>query len=243
MTKECVYPWTKVTGNDPRKDYHWNDEWLMKASDPRIGTFGKYRNSLMTNQMKLMFGIVPTDFDDFIFASQVLQAEAMKTFVELFRSQKFAGKSGLIWWNVRDGWPQVSDAVVDYWGERKRAYYALRNVQQDQLVMVRDDGGVFAVNDTRRPVVGRVKIKDRESGELVFEAEYAVPVNATKEIGVVAWSGQGVLDIAYEQDGVSRRNWFLYGEPPFELGKIKKWMGADDGRPTGAEHEKWRMSQ
>lgn len=238
MTKECVYPWTKVTGNDPRKDYHWNDEWLMKASDPRVGTFGKYRNSLMTNQLKLMFGSVPTDLDDFIFASQVLQSEAMKTFVELFRSQKFAGKSGLIWWNVRDGWPQVSDAVVDYWGERKRAYYALRNVQQDQLVMVRDDGRVFAINDTRRPVGGRVKITDRESGKLVFKAEYVVPANASKEIGGITWLGQGVLDIAYEQDGVSRKNWFLHGEPPFDLDKMKKWMGADDDRPADVGREK-----
>lgn len=227
MTKERVYPWAEVTGTNPRKDYHWNDEWLMKASDPRVGEFGRHRNSLMTNQLKLMFGEVPADLDDFIFASQVLQAEAMKTFAELFRSRKFAGKNGLVWWNVRDGWPQISDAVVDYYGERKRAYHALRNVQQDQLVMVRDDHRVFAINDTRRPVVGRARITDRESGQIVFESDYSVPANAAKEIGAVSWSGQGVLDIVYEQDCVSRKNWFLYGEPPFELLKMKEWMNPD----------------
>ena len=224
MTKENVYPWTKVTGADPKNDYHWNREWQFKASDPWLDGFGSRRNSLMTNQLKLMFGEVPTDFDDFILASQIVQAEAMKTFAELFRSQKFTRKNGLIWWNVRDGWPQISDAVVDYYGGRKRAYYALRTAQVDQLVMVRDDHRVVAVNDTLRPVRGRVTITDRASGKTVFEKSYEVPANAAAEIGSVAWLGQGVLDITYEQGGEAHDNWFLYGEIPFDFRKVKEWF-------------------
>ena len=224
MTKGCVYPWTKVTGPDPWKDYHWNREWQFKASDPWIDGFGFRRNSLMTNQLKIMFGEVPTDLDDFILASQIVQAEAMKTFVELFRSQKFTKKNGLIWWNVRDGWPQISDAVVDYYGGKKRAYYAIRNSQHNQLVMVRDDQKVVAVNDTLNPVTGKVRIADRESGKDLLEKSYSVPANAAAEIGVVAWSGRGILDIAYEQGGEEHMNWFLYGEPPFDFKKVKEWM-------------------
>ena len=224
MTKDCVYPWTKVTGKDPRHDYHWNREWQFKASDPGLFGFGFERNSLMTNQLKIMFGDVPTDLDDFILASQIVQAEAMKTFVELFRSQKFTKKNGLIWWNVRDGWPQISDAVVDYYGGKKRAYYAIRNAQYDQLVMVRDDHKVVAVNDTLKPVEGKVRVVDRESGKVLLEKSYAVNKNAAVEIGSVAWFGQGVLDISYEQGGEKHTNWFLYGEPPFEFGKVKEWM-------------------
>lgn len=224
MTKDCVYPWTKITGDDPKKDYKWNAEWHLKASDPWLSEFGQHRNSLMTNQVKLMFDNVPTELDDFIAASQIVQSEAMKTFVELFRSQKFTRKNGLIWWNVRDGWPQISDAVVDYYGGKKLAYYAIRNVQHDQLVMVRDDHGVFAVNDTLKPVKGKVRITDRESGKKVFEASYAVPANASIEIGKISWEGQGVLDIVYEQGEEQHSNWFLYGESPFDFSKVKKWM-------------------
>ena len=224
MTKSAVRPWTAVTGTNPRKDYHWNEEWQFKASDPWLNGFGFKRNSLMTNQVKLMFGDVPTDLDDFIFASQFVQAEAMKTFVELFRSQKFTRKNGLIWWNVRDGWPQISDAVVDYYGGKKRAYYAIREVQRDQLVTVRDDRRVFAVNDTLKPVGGKAKIVDRLTGRTLLEKAYEVPANAACEIGTVAWQGQGVLDIAYEQGGETHANWFLYGEPPFDFGKIKEWF-------------------
>ena len=224
MTPDHVYPWTKVTGKDPKRDYHWNEEWQFKASDAWLNGFGFRRNSLMTNQVKLQFGDVPTDLDDFILASQIVQAEAMKTFVELFRSQKFTRKNGLIWWNVRDGWPQISDAVVDYYGGKKRAYDAIRNVQHDQLVLVRDDHAVVAVNDTLKPVSGTVRIVDRESGRTLFEATYAVPSNAAKVIGSVDWTGQGFLDIAYEQGGESHTNGFLYGEPPFDFEKVKAWL-------------------
>ena len=224
MTKDCVYPWTEVTGTDPWKDYHWNREWQFKASDPWLDGFGFRRNSLMTNQLKIMFGEVPTDLDDFILASQFVQAEAMKTFVELFRSQKFTRKNGLIWWNVRDGWPQISDAVVDYYGGKKRAYYAIRNSQYDQLVMVRDDHKVVAINDTLRSVEGNVKVMDRKSGSVLLKKPYSVPRNSAAEIGSVEWSGQGVLDIAYEQGGEKHTNWFLYGEPPFDFKKVKEWM-------------------
>ena len=231
MTKGKVYPWTKVenSGKDPMRDFKWNDEWLFKASDWR-GKIGHRRNSRMTNQVKLMFGDVPTELDDFILASQIVQAEAMKTFVELFRSQKFTKKNGLIWWNVRDGWPQISDAVVDYYGGKKRAYYAIRNAQFNQLVMVRDDHKVVAVNDTLKPVAGEVTVTDRESGRVVFASTYEVPSNAAKELGLVDWSGQGVLDIVYEQGGESHTNWFLYGEPPFDFGKMRMWMNCQMAR-------------
>ena len=123
-----------------------------------------------------------------------------------------------------DGWPQISDAVVDYYGGKKRAYDAIRNAQHDQLVMVRDDHKVVPVNDTLKPVKGKVRIADRESGEVLMEKSYSVPENAAVEIGSVGWSGRGILDIVYEQGGARRTNWFLYGEPPFDFNKVREWM-------------------
>lgn len=227
MTRDALHPWTSVTGKDPKRDFHWNDEWLIKACNAtlvRDGMRHANRNNLMTNHCKILFGECPTELDDFIWQSQFAQAEAMKTFVELFRSRKFTRFNGLIWWNVRDGWPIISDAVVDYYGGKKRAYYAIRNVQHDQLVMVRDDHRVFAVNDTLKPVEGKVRIADRESGKVLLEKGYSVSANAAQEIGSVAWEGQGLLDLIYEQGGEKHTNWFLYGEPPFDFKKVKEWM-------------------
>ena len=228
MTKGCVYPWTKVTGTDPLKDFHWNDEWQTKASNP-FGADPKSitrtgRNSLMTKQVNAVFGSVPTDLDDFIWQSQFVQGEAMKTFVEQFRGRKFRGKNGLIWWNVRDGWPQISDAVVDYWGGRKRAYETIRMVQQDELVMLYDDHRAVAVNDRLYPVKGHATFTDHATGKVLLDTDYEVAANATADLGTVPFSGQGVVDIAYTCDGLSLRNYFLYGEPPFDVDKVKEWV-------------------
>ncbi len=230
MTKGKVYPWVnpppfvKDAGRSISRgipELTWNDEWVFKASDWRCGGFGQRRNSLMTNQIRLMFGGVDTDFDTFIEQSQVIQAEAMKTFVELFRSDKFRKKNGLIWWNVRDGWPQISDAVVDYYGGKKKAYYAIRQVQQNQLVCVRDDHRVLAVNDTLEPVKGHVTITDKASGKVVFEKDYSVAANGLSELGTVPFSGQGVFSIDWTVGGEKGHNHFLYGDIPFDWKVIR----------------------
>ena len=77
MTKDAVYPWTK--------NHEWNDEWVTK-SVRRFPEWGKTfdRNNLMINQVRLLFGEVPSKLDDFIFASQSVQAEAMKYFIEMW---------------------------------------------------------------------------------------------------------------------------------------------------------------
>ena len=72
----------------------------------------------MVNQIKTLFGGVPEDLTDFTFASQISQAEAMKFFIERFRLSKWR-RTGIIWWNLIDGWPQISDAVVDYYYGKK----------------------------------------------------------------------------------------------------------------------------
>ena len=56
----------------------WNDEWLLKASNPLMRRNNSLvrRNNLMTNQVRIMFGGVDTDLDTFIAQSQTIQAEA-----------------------------------------------------------------------------------------------------------------------------------------------------------------------
>lgn len=226
MTPAHVAPWTQITGEDPHRDFHWNDEWQLKACNMsllpgamRHGT----RNNLMTNQLKIMFGAVPHDVETFVEQSQTVQAEAMKTFCELFRSRKFTRFNGLVWWNVRDGWPIISDAVVDYYGGKKKAYYALRNVQYDQLVMLGDDHAAWAVNDRRYPVKGHATFTDKVRGKVLFDADYEVAANAKTKLADIPFEGQGLIEIRYTADGESHANHFLYGEPPFKWDDVKAW--------------------
>ena len=230
MTAGCVYPW-KGTPPAFEKDIaklDWNDEWRLKASNPYMkGSPSLWkRNDLMTNQIRIMFGGVYTDLDTFIAQSQFVQAEAIKTFCELFRSRKFTRFNGLIWWNVRDGWPQISDAVVDYYGGKKRAYHALRNAQRDVLALLVDDHTAWVVNDLMRPVKGHAVYRDKASGKVLLDCDYAVAKNSKTRLGEVLFSGRGVIEIEYTADGGAvEKNHFLYGEPPFDWAQVSRWFG------------------
>lgn len=232
MTPECVYPWKSVTGEDPHRDFHWNDEWQIKACNAGLKPgvmVHSTRNNLMTNQTKIMFGKVGRTLEDFVDQSQFVQAEAMKTFCEVFRSRKFTRFNGLIWWNVRDGWPIISDAVVDWYGGKKQAYFALKSVQHNQLVMLGDDHVAWAVNDSRHPVKGHAKFTDRATGKVLFDADYEIAANSKTRLGEIPFSGQGMILIEYSCDGASLRNHFLYGEPPFKWGEVREWMKDTEG--------------
>jgi beta-mannosidase len=106
----------------PIADGVTNDEWLLHSTCavPGLGA-GEGRIELMTNQIREMFGTVPDNLEDYAFASQCVQAEAKKYFIELFRTMKWR-RTGILWWNLIDGWPQFSDAVVDYYFEKKLAF-------------------------------------------------------------------------------------------------------------------------
>ena len=94
-----------------------------------------YRIPLMEGQEKTLFGRDFDDLETFSLASQLSQAEADKFFIERFRSQKWR-RTGLIWWNLIDGWPQLSDAVVDYYYNKKIAYAYIKNSQQAICLML-----------------------------------------------------------------------------------------------------------
>ena len=98
----------------------------------------EYRILLMVNQVRTLF---INDFDninDFSIASQTSQAEAMKYFIEKMRKD-YKRNGGIIWWNILDGWPQVSEALLDYYFNRKKAYDYVKICQSKNLLMMNED--------------------------------------------------------------------------------------------------------
>ncbi len=140
-----LYPITDANGT-PRGD------WLCHAAEMQPTAEGPYayRIRLMTEQVKLMFGNIPDTLSDFARLSQISQAEADKFFIEHFRIGKWR-KTGILWWNLIDGWPQISDAVVDWYGCKKLAYHYIKRSQAPVCLMFDEpkDGRLrlYAVND------------------------------------------------------------------------------------------------
>ncbi len=132
-------------------------EWLVHAAtmDGREDSPYGYRIRLMWNQVETLFGKgteATADLASFSLASQISQAEAKKYFIERFRISKWR-RTGIIWWNLIDGWPQISDAIVDYYLDKKLAYSYIKRSQKPFCLMFDEpaDGrlDLYAVNDTR----------------------------------------------------------------------------------------------
>ena len=219
MNPGCVYPWP-----DPKNPDHFNDEWNCKCTRayPDYPEWsGDGRNAALVRGCRNYYGLVPTNLTDFVAASQVVQANELKTWIELYRSRK--GRMwGVLWWNLRDGWPIISDGVVDWYFGKKRAYYAIRESQRPQLVCAVYDPQLkaVAVNDARHPVSGKAKIVDGATGRILLERDFEIAANGKTELGGLDVKGQGVLAIEYEISGQAFTNWFLYGEPPFDVKRI-----------------------
>ena len=219
FSPQNVYPWS-----DP-SEHTWKDAWLTKSvrESPAYGYVPK-RNNLMINQVNLVFGEVPEDLDRFIEASQSVQAEALKYFIERFRSAKFEPRTGILWWNIRDGWPLISDAVVDWYNRPKKAFEYIRRSQQDVCVMIADDPDgaghpLVAVNDTREPVKGHVEVTDAASGRRVYSGRFTIGANGRTQIARLGKpNSQGIWIIRYDSSlGGEQVNHYLYGEIPFDL--------------------------
>lgn len=223
FTKECIYPWTSY------KEFAWNDEWLTKSVRcmPESKATEK-RNYLMTNQINYLFGEVPEKLESFIMASQIVQAEAKKYFIEFFRGKK-GDRSGILWWNLRDGWPVVSDAIVDYYNSKKLAYDYIKNAQTNVCVLMNDAvNGVFpltVVNDTRKSARGEVVVKDVATNKVVYTGSYELDGNGIQTIANIHDNGgQGVYQIEYTVDGNKYNNHYLYGKAPFKFSDYISWM-------------------
>ena len=214
------------------KNRKWNEQWQAKAvvtmSGNRTKNYTK-RNDLMPNQVEALFGTLPDRFDDFIFASQVTQAEAKKFFIEFWRSQKFQ-KTGILWWNLRDGWPILSDAIVDYYFSRKLAYDYIKRVQTDVCALITDakEGRhpLIVVNDTLRSARGKVAVVEADTGRELFRSDFSVEANGKTTAGTIPGiNSQQMWLIRYElEDGTKHLNHYLSGKAPFKLEDYKRWF-------------------
>ena len=80
--------------------------------------------------------------EEFIKNSQDYQSEVLSTAVNFYRRKRFNGINGIFQFMLIDCWPAITWSIVDYYGEKKRAYETLKlcyqpvyisiNLRQDQ---------------------------------------------------------------------------------------------------------------
>ncbi len=89
--------------------------------------------------------LYPYNFEDFVYISQILQAEAVKTGVEHFRRLR-GYCMGSLYWQMNDCWPVVSWSSVDYYGRYKALHYAARRFHAPVAHGIFKENGQVVVN-------------------------------------------------------------------------------------------------
>ena len=179
--------------------------WLIHAACPEASTDAPwaYRIALMTRQVERLFDSAEGDIESYALKSQISQAEAVKFFIEHFRIQKNY-RWGILWWNIIDGWPQVSDAIVDWYGTKKLAYGYIKRSQQPFNVMCDEpdsDGNVslYAINDRLTDITVDFTVTEALSGNVMAQGKVTVGANEKLKLGkfkekngeyyIITWSG------------------------------------------------------
>jgi beta-mannosidase len=205
---------------------YYNSEWILHSSDQNGND---NRIAQMEKQVKQLFGEAPENPEEFVTASQISQAEAKKYFIERVRVGR-PEKTGIIWWNLLDGWPQMSDAVVDYYYDKKIAYGYIKRSQAPFVIAAGEISDwtlpIYACNDTLEGKSGNFTVICAETDEILFESGFEVGANQTKLLTrmPIYYSDHKFLIFEWDINGEKGINHYLCGYPPFNLEKYKLLM-------------------
>ena len=83
--------------------------------------------------------LYPKDFDHLLYASQLLQSDAIRYGVEHFR--RYRGRCmGTVVWQLNDIWPVASWASIDYYGRWKALHYAEKKMFAPVMISCEEIG-------------------------------------------------------------------------------------------------------
>ncbi len=114
-------------------------------SYPELSTINKFaepedfslQSSVMKNRQKSYIGNAeilkhvrehfhePTSFEEFVSLSQEAQAKAMEIAIHAHKNSN-GHCMGTMLWQLNDCWPGPSWSIIDYYGNKKKAYYAVK---------------------------------------------------------------------------------------------------------------------
>jgi len=143
---------------------------------------------------------VPFDFGDFVYLSQLLQAEAMSTAIEHWRRRK-PTTMGTLYWQLNDLWPVASWASIEYDGAWKAQQYAARRQYAPVLVSFHpefdgDTGGENAQADDE---------DEREFGEITAQTLWLTsdeprPLAGEIDLEVLTFDGEVLIERTVDVD-------------------------------------------
>ncbi|HEY0172877.1 MAG TPA: glycoside hydrolase family 2 protein, partial [Pyrinomonadaceae bacterium] len=151
----------------------------------------------------------PKDFESFLYASQVLQAEGIKVGAEHLR-RIMPHNMGSLYWQLNDCWPVASWSSVDYFGRWKALQFYARRFYSRVLVSPHAEGdrvNVYVVSDRAEPAPARLTVSLMDFDGRVLKTE-------SRDLTVAPLRGDSYLslDAAELLEGRDARSVFLLAE-------------------------------
>ena len=130
---------------------------VMEMHQRNTSANGKIMNYLSATYL------YPKDFDQLLYASRLLQADAIGYGVEHFRRNR--GRCmGAVVWQLNDIWPVASWASIDYYGRWKALHYAEKRMFAPVMISCEETGELserpFCVSEPH-PKIGRASCRER----------------------------------------------------------------------------------
>ena len=111
-------------------------------------------NQKMLNYMALDY-LFPKNFDSFVYASQLLQADAMRFAIEHWRANR--GRCmGALYWQLNDCWPVASWASIDSAGRWKALHYEAKRFFAPVLLAAFEEGDDVSFAISNETLVDRL---------------------------------------------------------------------------------------
>ena len=126
---------------------------------------------------------LPDNFEDWLYLTQLVQARAMTTACEWFRTRSQC--RGALYWQLNDCWPVTSWAAVDGDGRPKPLYYATKRFFRDRLLTIQPDGAELALwahNDSDEEWVCECLVYHSTLESKAFQAEIYMKVVAPRAL-------------------------------------------------------------
>ena len=203
----------------------YDESWILHSTDQH---HNPARIKLMERHIKLMFNYVPTDYKEFCKLSSYPHAEGFKFYLENSRFNR-PYTTGMLLWNYLDGWPQFSEAFVDYYFNKKMGYSAIKRSFNPILAGIKENENsrydLVIDNQTLLNASVKYTVYDGLTNEVFADGETVVMKNSLKTVTTLSniFFDKKLLIIKYEVDGKKYFNHFITGFPTYTVTQFDKW--------------------
>lgn len=187
-----------------------SEDYIVHSTSPELKEYFGLLD-VTKRQIASLFGESPFKVEDICIQSQYVCGEALKFFIERMRRDKDR-KGGILFWNVLSGWPQIDNATVDYYFEKKKAYYFVKRVYSDLLLSLyenHDQLVLAAINDTLSDKSFDYTVTDIADEKTVASGSVLVRANDKKKIAEFDADYRRFYLIEWTVDGKRFKNHFI----------------------------------